>query len=342
MGDYMPTVHRLRNAAFTLVELLVVIAIIGILIALLLPAVQAAREAARRTQCLNNLKQLSLGSLTHQSAHKTLPAGGWCYYWTGDPDGGFTRRQPGGWTYNVLPFIEETSVHQMAAGLTGGAKRQALGRMISTPIRAFYCPTRRPPTAYLAASTFYCNSVNPKLVPGNSQGLVGKTDYVANGGVFKPITGDPFVWAPNNVTDYKAGMAKIDSGAVPWPNQFTSDCDGSHCIAKAMKLSEITDGTSQTYMLGEKYLAANHYESGEPGDDNEACLVGYDWDTVRWTQFDPYQDRVGFFSDLSFGSAHPGIFHMSFCDGSVRPQNFTIDSDTHQRLSNRAEGLSVD
>ena len=84
-------VSRRGAAGFTLVELLVVIAIIGILIALLLPAVQAAREAARRTQCLNHLKQMGLAAQTHHDAHKQFPTGGWGWEWTGDPDRGFDQ-----------------------------------------------------------------------------------------------------------------------------------------------------------------------------------------------------------------------------------------------------------
>ena len=107
----------LPRSAFTLVELLVVITIIGILIALLLPAVQAAREAARQLQCKNNLKQLALGCLSHENATGRLPTGGWGFAWTGDADRGTDRRQPGGWIYNILPYIEQQALHDMGAGL---------------------------------------------------------------------------------------------------------------------------------------------------------------------------------------------------------------------------------
>ncbi len=134
--------HRRRarsRRAFTLVELLVVIAIIGILVALLLPAVQAAREAARRSQCVNNLKQMSLGWLNHVDANRFMPTGGWGWSWTGDPDRGFGLSQPGGWTYNILPFIEETNLHDLGKGAPQAAKNTAAAVRISTGLPIFYC-----------------------------------------------------------------------------------------------------------------------------------------------------------------------------------------------------------
>ena len=128
---------RTRSTGFTLVELLVVIAIIGVLVALLLPAVQAAREAARRTQCTSQLKQLSLAALNHESAQRYLPAGGWGYKWTGDPDRGFGPTQPGGWPFSLLYYIEQGSVQTIGAGLSLADKNAALMQQKTTPIPMF-------------------------------------------------------------------------------------------------------------------------------------------------------------------------------------------------------------
>ena len=104
---------RTASRGFTLVELLVVIAIIGILVALLLPAIQAAREAARRAECINHLKQIGIGFLNHESTFKMLPGGGWNAVYVGDPELGHGKLQPGGWMYQILPFVEEQAIYNL-------------------------------------------------------------------------------------------------------------------------------------------------------------------------------------------------------------------------------------
>jgi prepilin-type N-terminal cleavage/methylation domain-containing protein len=109
--------RRDYRVAFTLIELLVVIAIIGILVALLLPAVQAAREASRRTQCKNHLKQLGIAANLFADTYKFFPSSGWGDWWVGCPDQGMGPHQPGSWAYQLLGFIEETNRAGMGCDL---------------------------------------------------------------------------------------------------------------------------------------------------------------------------------------------------------------------------------
>ena len=119
-----------------------VITIIGVLIALLLPAVQSAREAARQTQCQNNLKQLALAIDHHVTATGRYPSNGWGHTYIGDPDRGNNDKQPGGWIYNVLPYLEQQGLRNTGQGLDPTAKSQAMLAVVQTPLSIVRCPTR--------------------------------------------------------------------------------------------------------------------------------------------------------------------------------------------------------
>jgi prepilin-type N-terminal cleavage/methylation domain-containing protein len=110
---------------FTLVELLVVIAIIGVLVGLMLPAIQASRESARITSCKNNLSQLAKGLLGHDTAMVGFPSGGWGDLWLGNAERGSEKQQPSGWPYSVLPYIEEIPLHATVKGVTSETSSDA-------------------------------------------------------------------------------------------------------------------------------------------------------------------------------------------------------------------------
>src|SRR6476646_4389051 len=168
-------VSERKRRAFTLVELLVVIAIIGILVALLLPAVQAAREASRRTQCKNHLKQLGIAANLFVDTYKFFPSSGWGDWWVGCPDQGMGPHQPGSWAYQLLGFIEETNRAGMGRGFNcdkSPASLAAIGEMVATSVPVFYCPSRRAAQSYPHGPRDIRNYNPPPLA--------GKSDYAAN------------------------------------------------------------------------------------------------------------------------------------------------------------------
>ncbi len=248
--------------AFTLVELLVVIAIIGILVALLLPAVQSAREAARRVQCRNNLKQIGLGCLMHVDTHGFLPSGGWDYDWTADPDRGYGKEQPGGWPYSILAYIEESALRDLGAGKTGDpvAWQAASEKLHQTPVGTFICPSRRPVKVYRSE---WVDLSEQKWIIAIAHGPgVAKSDYAANSGVSRYFDGFEY-WTPQNYAALSRGSA--------WNRRVTNQCspgdkDYNYCQSGIMyyrsevKVPMILDGTSKTYLVGEKWMDPDQYE----------------------------------------------------------------------------------
>jgi len=314
------------KTGFTLVELLVVITIIGILISLLLPAVQAAREAARRAQCMNNLKQLALAVLQHHEGHGHFPTGGWGSGWQADPDQGFGPDQPGSWLFSILPYIEQDGLFQMGAGQPGwpvpSDKKAKLAERNQIPVALFFCPTRRKPLVTKSSRTWFYNADAPPVLSRN--------DYAINAGTLRP----PMGYVGTNYND-------VSDALFPPPNSW----DGISFPRSQVTIAHVRDGTSNTYLVGEKYLNPDSYfgDVVDYGDD-EGAFNGYNGDPYRWAGPNdrPRQDTPSYANWALWGSAHSGTFQMAMGDGSVHPISYSIDMTMHGRLGNRKDGQPVD
>ena len=313
--------------AFTLVELLVVIAIIGILVALLLPAIQAARETARRSQCGNNLKQIGLGAQNHLDSQKFFPTGGWGWKCMPEYDRGYGKSQPGGWVYSILAFTDNQPVRKFAAGASTAARKLILNQLVQTPISMMNCPTRRPsnliPVGAYAGSYWY-GYVAPALVARSDYaGCAGNADNAASY--------DTFATGPTSL----AGAA-----TYPWLDEM----NGVVAWHSAVMPKDIPDGMSHTFLVGEKSLTPDDYNDGGDGADNQNMYLAFDWDVNRWANtFNLLaRDRRGAVNWTGFGSAHSSVCQFVFCDGSVHSLAFTTDGDTLAYLAGRNDRHTPD
>lgn len=308
------------RAGFTLVELLVVIAIIGVLVALLLPAVQAAREAARRMSCENNLKQIALGVHNHHdvtgyllpttigegvaAANAGLPG-------IAEPDG-FVM-----WSTLLLPYIEQQNVFSLW-DLRVQASRQN-PQAYQQQIKTYWCPSRLKQVL----------SVNDFATPG---GAIG--DY------------NPCQGTIPGVNNANADGAFIQ--AVP---EFAQA--GGFAVINSWKprlrLANITDGTSNTLMFGEKHIrpmsmrGKNEDRSLFGGQNNSnrrvAGIQQNNMANVRPLR--PWNDENGQFANQSFGGPHPGVCVFVMCDGSVRKLALNININTLTGLATRMGGETL-
>ncbi len=319
---------------FTLVELLVVIAIIGILIALLLPAVQAAREAARRTQCSNNLKQLGLAAITFEDTYKRFPPG----YLNNLPNSPYSGNLPitdtagtNGQCLGVLPFLLAYMELPQAYELVETAKVTDLRQVganwwapnpavSQTRIPTFICPSDNPydrtgrvflairvyttpPNVFTFASTSTLNNT-----------FLGRTNYAGNTG--------------------RAGLVNYGPGFGPTIlGRFTptETLEGIFCHRSQYNQRDVLDGTSNTLMFGEALFATN---SADPTWSSSASWMGVG---VMYTANGI--STKGQYN--AFSSNHPGVAQFCLVDGSVRAISATGSTDVFFAIGGRKDGHTV-
>lgn len=333
--DASSTFASRRNRAFTLVELLVVIAIIGILVALLLPAVQAARESARRMQCTNNLRQFGLAHLNYESAFGHFPDGQ-----SVDQDG----CQPGdacrGWSHIhlTLAYFEQGIVADLIDFNHSSGWLEFLGELPASEQQQL---------RFQRMSVLLC----PSLTLWEEQAESGyRKDYFGCFGGRGHSKSQP----TSRFGDFDPLTTPLDS-----PNGSLAD-DGVLYVNSSTRLSEITDGTSKTFLAGESYYGVRgadpgyntcdggqpvwfHSGSGFGGAEtvHARALRG----TIRWINYeDPdgcrdQQDQ----NEVPFGSQHAGAgCNMLFADGHVEFLAEAINFNLYQAMSSRATGDGAD
>jgi prepilin-type N-terminal cleavage/methylation domain-containing protein/prepilin-type processing-associated H-X9-DG protein len=335
--------HIFRRSGFTLVELLVVIAIIGVLVALLLPAVQAAREAARRMQCANNLKQIGLAVQNFESTYVSLPpAYNMRITQPANPahngsDGYFT------WFAHILPYMEQ----QNAAGLIADFKtpfasapnQQGVIAQIGVP--SFFCPSRRTGRNVMKATSW---------TGLTALGVAGGTtsDYAAVG-----LGDDQRVPLPDGtMVDGSNYVTALAPALSPHANNVLENIRGRTA------LKDIVDGTSNTALVGEKHVWKRCLNTGV-GSADVTCADGSvlgmrfyaQLHSVRYLEFPLVrgpQDGVASITApnsgvhwASFGSWHTGVCQFVFVDGSVRGVANNTSVTTLWKLGDRRDGQVV-
>jgi prepilin-type N-terminal cleavage/methylation domain-containing protein len=330
--------NRKSHSAFTLVELLVVIAIIGILVALLLPAIQAAREAARRSQCSNNLKQQGLATLNYMDSKRKLPP-------ARISDHSLTCFAL------ILPFMEDATLGALMSPKIGTFYDQPLVAR-TTVVPSYICPSSDHESlvvTVVADAGQYGHAHPPADEPPNKwRGSI--SDYMANlsssCAKVRPFDftapATPGRRVPNWASTTEQSFV-VDGAIVPCKNRAWIEVPPASSSANfpqkvssytpRLAIAKITDGTTKTLLYGEiSKSRADNFQVFN-GDVSPALAAGEGFPFV------PEPEPAGFTpGNFSYGSAHPGVIQVVMLDGSVQPLNREMDPAVLDRMAQRDDG----
>lgn len=316
------------KSGFTLIELLVVIATIAVLIALLLPAVQQAREAARRTQCKNNLKQLGLAMHNYHDAHGILPSGAY------HPSDATKLALGHSWAEMILPFIDQAPLYDAIdfnSPSRGGTNPATLNGKL---IPGMACPSD-------PDSGLQNNAREPNYLPGGSGTFSMAASYAPSGG---PLNTNecPIASNGNNCKGANGGSGTIIAGVPfgkPGPGMFNGG-------PKAYRIRDCIDGTSNTFLMGEMlpiYNSFGHYFLTALTVGSTNPPPNYLTSTLKATCPKAFTGRSNpaspcLYASMGFQSMHAGGVHMLLADGTVRFIGENISYTTWTFLGDRADG----
>jgi prepilin-type N-terminal cleavage/methylation domain-containing protein/prepilin-type processing-associated H-X9-DG protein len=357
------TTSRAGRFGFTLVELLVVIAIIGILVALLLPAIQAAREAARRAQCSNNIKNLALAAIVYHDANKHFPVdediyndppdminlsnGQWINSGAPDPYFDAGLLSGAGWIVMVLPQLEEQPLFDQfkpyldkkwfSVKLGLNKNDPQLRTALASQLSVLMCPSEA-----LRGPRDDQYPYNPGGLVDNAPWTVGVTCYKGNAGDTAYQNSDdvpPF----NTPVGYWSGGPQYTAVAQRMDCHYARDCFGIFWrmtyARGGVKLKEITDGTSHTFFIGEASPVDGNSPAWNCEGDWAITGVEINWD---WRSFASCVSSSGdpscWWDMRGFRSSHPGGVQFAFADGSVRFIPDNIDHPIYRAISTRMKG----
>jgi len=305
--------NAIRRSGFTLVELLVVIAIIGVLVALLLPAVQAAREAARRTQCNNNVKQLLIGMHNHHDTHRQFPQG--IYTNNGSATGG-------AWSAFILPFVEQENLYDRMTFAVEGANWGSSGGISGATLDSTSTTTRNVAALEAEVPAFRCPSspMDEHVQDQSTDGWTVLNRY------------------PANYLGCASGVVTDDSGTF-------RTLDGMLFTESKTRFSSITDGSSNTVLVAEALPDVNaDFTTYESSDRKDHWLFGGDDSDVLRDHSEHLGSTgvpINTTNEVAFGSQHPGGCQFGLADGSVHFIAENIDFDILRNLGSRADGNVV-